>query len=176
MLASSGSNFCPDTRGQWRSLFLGSLVQSCCGEGGTLQRNITGMCGVCSQCLGHTGFAPAHSVCAFPVYTVQALRCSAGNCLRLALGCMHFLGLNKLLRFRHWGTPQRRRLGWACILCPSQVRAAQMTRCLVSVVAATYHLPRPCCSVFSAPSQADVDCPEFQEVLVSNEACMQFGR
>ena len=119
---------------------------------------------------------PTHGMCAFPVYTASALGCSAGNCLRLALGCMHFLGLNKLLRFRHWGTPQRRRLGWACILCPSQVRAAQMTRCLVSVVAATYHLPRPCCSVFSAPSQADVDCPEFQEVLVSNEACMQFGR
>ena len=89
---------------------------------------------------------------------------------------LHALPRSKPLRFRHWGTPQRRRLGWACILCPSQVRAAQMTRCLVSVVAATYHLPRPCCSVFSAPSQADVDCPEFQEVLVSNEACMQFGR
>ena len=39
--------------------FLGSLVQSCCGEGGTLQTNNTG---VCSQCLSHTGFAPAHSL------------------------------------------------------------------------------------------------------------------
>ena len=39
--------------------FLGSLVQSCCGEGGTLQTNNTG---VCSQCLSHTGFAPAHGV------------------------------------------------------------------------------------------------------------------
>ena len=27
----------------------------------------------------------------------------------------------------------------------------------------------------SAPSQAD-DCPESQEVLVSKEACLQFGR
>ena len=36
--------------------FLGSLVQSCCGEGGTLQTNITGVCGECSQCLGHTPF------------------------------------------------------------------------------------------------------------------------
>ena len=44
--------------------FLGSIVQSCCAEGGTLQTNNTGMC---SQCLGHTGFAPTHSVCAFPV-------------------------------------------------------------------------------------------------------------
>ena len=70
--------------------FLGSLVQSCCGEGGTLQTNITGMCGECSQCLSHTGFTPAHSMCVFPVYTAQALGCSARNCLRRALGCMHF--------------------------------------------------------------------------------------
>ena len=27
-----------------------------------------------------------------------------------------------------------------------------------------------------APSQADVNRPESQEVLVSNEACLQFGR
>ena len=74
--------------------FLGSLVQSCCGEGGTLQTNITGVCGECWQCLSHTGFAPAHGLCAFPVYTAQALGCSAGNCLRRALGCMHFPGLS----------------------------------------------------------------------------------
>ena len=74
--------------------FLGSLVQLCCGEGGTLQTTITGMCGECSQCLGHTGFAPAHGVCAFPVSTAQALGCSGGNYLRLALGCMHFPGLS----------------------------------------------------------------------------------
>ena len=48
--------------------------------------------GVCSRCLGHIGFAPAHGMCAFPVYTAQALCCSAGNCLRLALGCMYVPG------------------------------------------------------------------------------------
>ena len=69
--------------------FLGSLVQSCYGGGGTLQTNITGVCGECSQCLGHTGFAPAHGVCACPVFTAQALGCSAKNCLRPALGCIH---------------------------------------------------------------------------------------
>ena len=77
--------------GLWWSLFLGLLVQSCCGEAGTLQTNITG---VCSQWFSHTGFAPAHGVCAFPVYTAQALDCSAGNCLMLALGCMHSPGLS----------------------------------------------------------------------------------
>ena len=71
--------------------FLGSLVQACCGEGGTLQTNNTG---VCSQCLNHTGPGPAHGACALPAHTAQALGCSAGNCLSLALGCMHFPGLS----------------------------------------------------------------------------------
>ena len=39
---------------------LGSLVQSCCREGGALQTNVTGACGEHSQHSGHTGFAPAH--------------------------------------------------------------------------------------------------------------------
>ena len=30
--------------------------------------------------------------------------------------------------------------------------------------------------IIGAPSQVDVDHPESQEVLVSNEACLQFGR
>ena len=54
------------TQGGGGGHFLGSLVQSCCGEGGTLQTNNTGMC---SQCLSHTGFATTHGVCTFPVYT-----------------------------------------------------------------------------------------------------------
>ena len=87
---------------------------------------------------------------------------------------------SKLLRFRHSGSPQRCRLCWACVLCPSQVRAAQVMRCLASAVAATYRLPGPCRLVFwvytGTPSQADVDHPEPQEVLVSKEACSQFGR
>ena len=49
---------------------------------------------------------------------------------------------SKLLRFRYLGSRQRRRLD------PSQVRAAQVTRCLASVVAATYRLPHPWYSVF----------------------------
>ena len=74
--------------------YLGSLVQLCCGEGGTLQTNITGMCGECSQCLGHTGFAPAHGVYAFLICSAQAPGCSARNYLRRALGCVHFPGLS----------------------------------------------------------------------------------
>ena len=92
--------------------YLGSLVQSCCGEGGTLQTNITGVCGECSQCLGHTGFAPAHGVFAFLVYTAQAPGCSAGELSKAGPG-LCALPRSKPLRFRFLGTPQRHRLGRA---------------------------------------------------------------
>ena len=81
-----------------------------------------------AQSLGHTGFAPAHGVCAFPVYTAQAPGCS-----KVGPG-LHTLPRSKPLRFRFSGTPQRHRLSWACVFCPSQVQAAQETRCLASVV------------------------------------------
>ena len=93
--------------------YLSSLVQSCCEEGGTLQTNIPGMRGESSQCLSHTGFAPAHGVCAFPVYTAQALGCSAGE-LSEAGPELYALPRSKPLRFRVSGPPQRRRFGWAC--------------------------------------------------------------
>ena len=61
---------------------------------------------------------------------------------------LHAPPRSKPLRFRHSGSPQRCRLRWACVLCPSQVRAAQVMRCLASAVVGTYCLPRPCHSVF----------------------------
>ena len=85
-------------RGRWWKLFsfflsffffLGSLVQSRCGERGTLQTNNTG---ACSQCLSHTGPASAHSACSLHAHTTQALGCSAGNYPWLALGCLHLPG------------------------------------------------------------------------------------
>ena len=148
LLVSSVSDFHADTKGAVVDTFLGSLVQSHCVEGGMLQTNNTG---VCSQCLSHTGPVPTHGVCALPAHTAQALGCSTGNHPRPALGCMHLPGLSHsgsgTLAQRSW-SPQRRRLGWACVLCPSQVWAAQETRCLASTVAVTYHLPRPYRSVF----------------------------
>ena len=86
----------------------------CCGEGGALQTNITGVGGECLQCLGHTGFASTHGVCAFPVYTAQAPGCSAGGLSKGGPG-LRALPRSKPLRFRFSGTPQRRRLSWACV-------------------------------------------------------------
>ena len=85
--------------------YLVSLVQWRCGEGETLQTNITGMCGECSQCLGHTGFVPYHSMCAFMVYTSQALGHSARELSEVAPG-LGALPRSKPLRFRFLGTPQ----------------------------------------------------------------------
>ncbi len=122
------SDFHPDTRGAVVDTFLGSLVQSHCGEGGMLQTNNTGMC---SQCLSHTGPAPAHGT-----------HCSGSRLLHRepseASPGLHAPPRSKPLRFRHSGSPQRCRLSWACVLCPSQVRAAQVTRCLASAVAPSW--------------------------------------
>ena len=74
--------------------YLGSLVQSCCGEGGTLQTNITGVCEECLQCFSHTGFAPTQGMCAFMVYTSQALGCSIRELSQAGPGFVHFPGLS----------------------------------------------------------------------------------
>ena len=89
LLISSVSDFRPDTGRAVVDIFfffLGSLVQSHSGEGEMLQTNNTVMC---MQCLSPAGPAPARGT-----QTAQALHCSAGNGLRLALGCMHLPGLS----------------------------------------------------------------------------------
>ena len=138
LLVSSVSDFRPDTRGRWWTLFLGSFVQSHCGEGGMLQTNNTG---VCSQYLSHVGPAPAHGAHRSGSRLLCWEPSEAGPGL-------HAPPRSKPLMLRHSGSPQRHRLGWACVLCPSQVQAAQVMGCLVSVVTATYCLPHPCHSVF----------------------------
>ena len=100
--------------------YLGSLVHLCSGEGGKLQTYITGVCAERSQFMDHTGFAPAHGVCAFLFYTAQAPSCSAGELSKAGPGfCAP--PRSELLRFRFSGTPQRHRLVCACVLCSPQV-------------------------------------------------------
>ena len=130
--------------------YLGSLVQSCCGERGTLQTSITGMCGECLQCLGHTEFAPTHGVCAFPVYTAQAPGCSAGELSKVGPG-LCALPRFKPPRFRfsvlHKGTDS---VGPAFCALP---RSEQLRRPgawqehTPQLSGESYHLPYPSCSV-----------------------------
>ena len=56
---------------------LGSLVQLCCGEGGALQTNVTGVWGAPTVFLPHW-VLPRSRVCAFPVCTAQAPGCPIG--------------------------------------------------------------------------------------------------
>ena len=62
--------------------------------GRNTQRNITGMCGECMKCPGHTEFASAHGVYAFPVTLLRLQVALLGTCLMRARGCMHFLDLH----------------------------------------------------------------------------------
>ena len=77
---------------------------------------------------------PLLMVCVLSQSTLLRIQIALqGNFLKQALGC-HALPRSKPLRFRYLGTPQRHRLSWACVLCPSQVRAAQVTNCLASTL------------------------------------------
>ena len=142
---------------------------------------------MCSQCLSHPGPVPAHGAYALFAHTAQALGCSAGNYLRLALGCMHLPGLSCSCSGTRVGLKGTDSVGPAFCALPrlEQLRQERQDIYLSfndevfgSVVAATYHLPVALLSgcTTGTPSQADVDCPEPQEVLVSKEACLQFYR
>ena len=144
------SNFCPDTRGVAvvTFSFLGSLVQSCLGEGGTLQTNITG---VCSQWFSHTGFALAHGVCAFPGYAAQTLGCSAENCLMQALICLNFPGLSRSGSGSQVLHKDADLVGpaFCAILGPSSSGDQVLgERCHPQLGAVAYPLPRPSHLVF----------------------------
>ena len=156
---------------------------------------------MCSQGFSRTGFAPAHGVCAFPIYTAQAPGCSAGNCLRRALVYTHFPGLSRsgsgyrvlhkgsdlvgpAFCARPWSEQLRwpgawhteSPLSWRLRLTPSPVSAARFSGWATGA-------PSWVCRVsilgswsLAVALLADVDHPEPQEVLVSNKVCLQFGR
>ena len=129
--------------------YLVSHAQLCCGKGGKMQTNITGVCEECLQCLSHTGFAPIHGGYAFPFHIAQFPGCSAREPSEAGPGFCA-LPRSKPLRFRFSGIPQRHRLDWACVLCPSQVRAAQATTCLASTLS-----PRWGMRLIASPVPAD---------------------
>ena len=112
LLVSSVSKFCPDTRGAV-AVTSSRLAFSVVLWGGRNTANKYHWClwGVFAVfqphwvCLPRP--TPAPGMCAFPVYTAQALGCSAGNCLMRALGCVHFPGLSRSgsgTRVLHKGT------------------------------------------------------------------------
>ena len=84
------------------------------------------------MCLGHTGFAPTHGMCAFPGYTSQVW--VALQELSEADPGLHALPRSKQLKFRFSGTPQRRRFSWFQYFVPFPVPSSSSDRCLASAV------------------------------------------
>ena len=120
------SNFCPDTGGEGGHLFRFTCSVLLWGQRDTANKYHWHVWGVLAV-------SWPHGACTFPLYTSQALECSARELSEVGPG-LGALPRSKLLRFRFSGSPQRGRLCWTCVLCPSQVRASQTTRCLVSAV------------------------------------------
>ena len=137
-------------------------------------------------------------MCAFPVYTAQAPGYSAGNCLRQALGCVHFPGLSRSgsgsrvlskgadsvgpVPFPGPSSSGDHALGectllrWAVCLIASPVPATRFPWC-------TRVTPSQVCRMsllgswsLAATLPVDVNRPESQELLISNGACLQFAR
>ena len=79
-----------------------------------LQTNNTG---VCSQCLSHTGPAPAHGACTLPAHTAQALSRLLRREPSVASPGLPVLPRSKPLRFGHLGSPQRRKLSVGPAFC-----------------------------------------------------------
>ena len=134
----------------------GSLVQSCCGEGGALQADIA-VCGECSQCSGNTGFAPTYGCMLFlsTLLRLPAALYGAGPALR----AVPVFG---------YSTKARTQLGLRFV--PSLAGAAQAARSLMGTLSlgAVHLIP----SVVPASVSADtslvrVSCVCSQELASS---------
>ena len=120
---------------------LGSLVQPCCGEGGALQTNVTGCVGSTHSVPATLGLPPLMACVLSPstLLRLQAALQGAGPELRALPGPKPF-------RFRFLGTPQRRRLAWACVLClprPEQLSCQELDERILPGCRVPYPLQGP---------------------------------
>ena len=131
LLVPSVFNFHPDTRGSVLVTFLFRLACSVKFWGGRNTANKYHWC-LFTVIQPHWVCPRSWHVC-FP-----SLHCSDSRLLCRELSdagpSLHALPRSNTLRFRFSGTSQRHRLGWACVLRPSLVRAVQVTRSLGHVI------------------------------------------
>ena len=147
--------------------FLGSLVQSRCGEGGMMQTNNTVMC---MQCLSPAGPVPACGA-----QTAPALHCSARNRLRPALGCVHLPSLSCSGSVLRQPSEAQIRLGLRFVPFPGpSISGVWQTRSLRLVAFPIAAAQFSGCTT-GAPCEADGDCPAPPEVLAKNPACSLVG-
>ena len=166
LLVSSVSNFCPHTRGVVVVTFLGSAVQSCCGEGGTLQQTSLAVLAVTQP----------HWVCPCPrPVCFPRLHCSGSRllCWELsegAQGCTHFPGLSRS------GSGSRVLHKGADLVGPELCAHPRSKHSRPQLKPVTYCLPHPSRSVFwvyNRPSFSDVPCVSSGELISS---CNPLGR
>ena len=122
-------------------IYLGSLVQSCCEEGGTMPTNINGMCGEFCSVSATLGLPP-FTACVLSQSTLLRLQADLqGNCLKPALGCVQVLG---------YSTKAQTLLGLRFVPFPGPRSSGDQVRgeCSLSRGGGTsYHLPGPSSSV-----------------------------
>ena len=170
--------------------YLGLLVQLCCGEGETLQRNTTWVCGSARSGWATLGLPQSKVACASRVYTAQAPSCSA-RALSQVGTLFHALPRSKPLRY--WVFHKGTDLDGLCVLCPSQVwkfrwsvawwvncsrwamhhincldQTTQFLRCTARAQSQVCHVSPMGSWSQSVTLLTDVNHPGFQEDVVSN--------
>ena len=120
--------------------YFGSLVQLCCGEGGTLQTNTAGMCGQCSHWMDHPGFATAQGGVYFP-----GPQCSGSGCSVRVLSQVDpvFCALHKSKPLRFLGAPQGHRPRWGVCLVLIPGPSCSSDQCLASPRSQVGHASYP---------------------------------
>ena len=116
-------------------IYLGSLVQLCFGKERILKTNIAGVYGQCSQCMDNTGFAPAQGSMCF-----LGLHCSGSRVLcKGTVPSGPYISCTSQVCSGSWVLQKFTYLDRHCILCPSQVQVAQVTKCLASALSQVDH-------------------------------------
>ena len=133
------SNFHPDTRAWWWSLFFFFFRLPCSVVLWGGRNNVNKYHWHVLPVIQPHWVCPGTWLACFPSLHSSDSRLLCWELSDAGPG-FHALPRSKPLRFRFLGTPQRRRLGWACVLHPSQVRAARVTRCLTCVAAPSLRL------------------------------------
>ena len=139
----------------------GSPVQSrcgACGAGGALQTDVPACVGSARSVSGHAGPAPAHGA------VLSHLHCSGSRllCMERALHC---------LWFQFSGPPQKRSLGWACVLCLPR-RGAQAARSLTGALSPVRRTSFPSAapaSVSAGASRVRAPCVCSGELVSSRD-------
>ena len=121
---------------------------------------------VCTQCLSPAGPVPSCGA-----QTAPALRCSAGNHLRPALGCVHLPGLSRSGSALREPSEAQIWLGLCFVPFPGPSSSGVWRVQLLRLVAFSVSAAQFSGWTAGAPREAKCDCPAPPEVLAKEPAC-----